>query len=259
LTGDVSLLTGNVVTIETDLENISGNIDTLTGDVSLLTGNVVTIETELGNISGNIDTLTGDVSLLTGNVVTIETELGNISGSIESLEANVDVVFSNIDSLTGDVSLLTSNVSSLDGNLSALETSLLSLITDLQARVSYLESQGGSREFSPQARYISPNSVTMNIEGTPAGYTLPVAVRIELSRGNVDHIVSLSEYTGTTTDITVAGLISSSTYDVKLYIDEMLTPLVQDQVTVESNDGTLETNLGKPDIQYVEAVPVPNN
>jgi hypothetical protein len=177
---------------------------------------------------------------MSGNVNTIETELSNISGNIEFLESSLETDLSNI-----------------SGNVSALESSLLSLIVDLQTRVSYLETLGGSREFAPQARYISPNSVTMNIEGTPAGYTLPVAVRIELSREGVDHIVSVSEYTGTTTDITVAGLISSSTYDVKIYVNEDL--LLQDQVTVESNDGTLVSNLDTPTIQYVEAGPVTNN
>ena len=85
----MSILEGNVETIESNILILHGNVETLSSNIDILHGNVETIESNILILHGNVETIESNISILHGNVETLES-------NVDILHDNVEVIMSNL-------------------------------------------------------------------------------------------------------------------------------------------------------------------
>ena len=151
LVANVTILQGNVVSLESSNNFIYGNTDLLPTNTALrnlttLTTNVSILETSNNDVYGNLDLLTSEtgnvrsLTTLTTNVSILEIANTDIYGDLSLLTGNTGDV-RDLTTLTTNVSILETSNGEIFGNLSLLTVNTGSVrdLTTLTTNVSILE------------------------------------------------------------------------------------------------------------------------
>lgn len=84
------------ITADSNLESAKNQLNqkneelnqTLNNEVTNLNGSIDTVRTDLGNLSGTVDTVRTDLGNLSGTVDTVQTDVGNLNGTIATVDSN---------------------------------------------------------------------------------------------------------------------------------------------------------------------------
>lgn len=106
--------------INTALQSVTDEINTLSGTVSTMSVDVGTLKTDMTNAQGDITTLTNEVDGLSGLSGTVST----LSTDVTTLSGKVDTNTTNISNMQGDLNTAVDEVTSLSGTVSTLNTDM---------------------------------------------------------------------------------------------------------------------------------------
>ena len=162
---DFEAVSGLVNTHTSQINTLSGNIESVSGaaytnetNINTVSGKVFTTINNLNTLSGSVETIDGNLKNLSSATQTLETNFKNVSGSVETLEGEVATIKSDyaLSSVThseiegaktaiiGDMSGDTKTLGALQDAIVAHEVHTESAITDLYAAVSAINASTGA-------------------------------------------------------------------------------------------------------------------
>lgn len=121
----ITTISGDVETLTTNLETVSGDVITLEGKVETLTTNLETVSGDVITLEGKVDTLTTNLETVSGDVITLEGKVDTLSGkTITSVEDTDTIDFTKEAAADGTQKI------KADVKLSATQGNILSATSD---------------------------------------------------------------------------------------------------------------------------------
>ena len=136
-----------------------GNFSTGSGGggeyIGPLSGSVVTLSAETQNIASNVEALSGSVETLSGSVQTLTSDLGDLSGATDTIGDAVADLLLDVDAIDGRVSANTDDIQALSGAVKEVKVYYLDNMTQEELVALYedihsLYTTGSSVEFNFQ-------------------------------------------------------------------------------------------------------------
>ena len=182
---NISILQGQVVSLES---NVSVN----TGDISVLQGNVVSIEAELANIADtdnqtlSYDGATASLSISNGNSVILQEVLDN-AGNIASSQTDIINLSLNQNSISSDVGNNAGNITVIQGQIADLQANGNIQLLSLDNSSNVLSISGGNSVDFTTVLSAGGTAGTLQ-EVTDAGNTTVTNITVAdvTSTGNID-------------------------------------------------------------------------
>ncbi len=140
-------ITGDLVTIRTDLGSIQVGLAHLNAMVTDVSNGVVTIQTDVGTVKTGVGTLTNALQTLSpvitevrNNIATIRTDVGDIKasltaldGKVTSIQGNIATIQTNLGTMQADVTAINAKVTSIQNGQATIQTDLGTVKTDVAA------------------------------------------------------------------------------------------------------------------------------
>jgi trimeric autotransporter adhesin len=204
---DISALSSNVSSLQSEVSSVAGNTITNAGRLDSLTY-FSTISVDLDNIvaSGNASTL----SLVAGTGVTLSVDAPNasvtiasaIGADVDTLQNNVNAVSSNVESVSSNLVSLISEVGTVSSNVNSLTTDLGTVSSNLNA----LTSEVGTISSNVNTLTTSVDTISSNVNALGTSIALvnsnviALAANVDIVSSNVDAVIDgTTPFTGEVT------------------------------------------------------------
>lgn len=132
---DLSSANANIVLMDTSIQTIQSDINTINTDITTLQTNDESLNNSVVSLDSRLDSAESTITLMQGSISTLNASDSTTDASILAIDGRLDAV-------EADVATITSNVSALDTRIDNNDTSIVSL----QSSASTLEASMTSAE-----------------------------------------------------------------------------------------------------------------